>query len=279
MNDMIISIKNTDISVKEYRGQRVVTFQDIDKVHERPDGTARRNFNANKQHFTEGEDYFVRNSYEAKNEFNSVAPNGLTLITESGYLLLVKSFTDDLAWDIQKMLIKNYFKVGGVPDISTSTIPDDLIRYLPKDGELIPVVVLKELTKTTGFPAWKWRDRLSLSCTYGKDYVTLKCAELCDFKSYNNVWSTGGGLTVIFQSGMDKLRRRYGIGTKCKALSPICEPEQPISTPNSELQQSFSALEVLSAQYKKNKSDEEAAAITKCFDMILSDIREKSLSK
>lgn len=58
MDEITVSIKNTDISVKEYHGQRVVTFQDIDRVHERPEGTARRNFNANKQHFIEGEDYF-----------------------------------------------------------------------------------------------------------------------------------------------------------------------------------------------------------------------------
>lgn len=48
MNELI-HIENTDISVKEYKGQRVVTFKDIDMVHGRPDGTARRNFNTNKR--------------------------------------------------------------------------------------------------------------------------------------------------------------------------------------------------------------------------------------
>lgn len=36
--------------------------------------------------------------------------NDITLITESGYLMLVKSFTDDLAWTVQRALIKTYFK-------------------------------------------------------------------------------------------------------------------------------------------------------------------------
>ena len=49
----IIRIENSDISVKEYKGQRVVTFKDIDTVHGRPDGTARRNFNTNKRRFIE----------------------------------------------------------------------------------------------------------------------------------------------------------------------------------------------------------------------------------
>ena len=109
-----ITICDTALGIKEYNGQRVVTFKDIDTVHQRPDGTARRNFNTNKKHFIEGTDYFVRNSYEAKNEFNLVAPNGLVLVTESGYLMLAKSLTDDLAWQVQRELIKSYFRVQSI---------------------------------------------------------------------------------------------------------------------------------------------------------------------
>ena len=52
MNNVIIA--NENVSIKEYKGQRVVTFKDIDTVHQRPSGTARRNFNTNKKHFIEG---------------------------------------------------------------------------------------------------------------------------------------------------------------------------------------------------------------------------------
>lgn len=119
MNELT-TINNTQVLVKEFSGQRVVTFKEIDAVHGRPDGTARRNFNTNKSHLIEGEDYFVRNSSEAQNEFGITAPNGLTLITESGYLMLVKSFTDDLAWKVQRQLVKEYFraKTSG-PQFST----------------------------------------------------------------------------------------------------------------------------------------------------------------
>lgn len=109
MNELT-TINNTQVLVKEFSGQRVVTFKEIDAVHGRPDGTARKRFNDNREHFIEGEDYFVRNSDEAKNEFGITAPNGLTLITESGYLMLVKSFTDDLAWKVQRQLVKEYFR-------------------------------------------------------------------------------------------------------------------------------------------------------------------------
>ena len=114
MNELV-RIQNSDITVKEYRGQRVVTFKDIDLVHERPDGTAKRNFNANKEHFIESEDYFIIPYSEFCTNFvpNSKGgnPNNeVVLLTEQGYLMLVKSFTDDLAWTVQRQLVNGYFK-------------------------------------------------------------------------------------------------------------------------------------------------------------------------
>ena len=109
MQGKIVNINDQNIMVKEFKGHRVITFKDIDTVHERADGTARKRFNDNKKHFVEGEDYFVRKTDEAQAEYGITAPNGLTLITESGYLMLVKSFTDDLAWDVQRQLVKRYF--------------------------------------------------------------------------------------------------------------------------------------------------------------------------
>ena len=113
MND-VITIENTEMQIREYNGERVVTFKDIDTVHQRADGTASRNFRKNKKHFIEGVDYIRRNSSEAKKEYNIIAPNGLILVTESGYLLLVKSFTDDLSWKVQRQLVNAYFKVREV---------------------------------------------------------------------------------------------------------------------------------------------------------------------
>ena len=110
----LIHIGNSDIAIKEYKGKRVVTFKDIDAVHERPDGTARRNFNTNKKRFVEGEDFFVVSSDEIRtSRIIPISDNDFmdkTLITESGYLMLVKSFTDDLAWRVQRQLVNAYFK-------------------------------------------------------------------------------------------------------------------------------------------------------------------------
>lgn len=107
----LVAIGNTQIAVLFFNGQPVITLAMMDKVHSRPDGTASRNFNKNKGKLIENEDYFQRNSLEAKSEFDITAPNGLIILTETGYLLLVKSFTDDLAWQIQRQLVKAYFAV------------------------------------------------------------------------------------------------------------------------------------------------------------------------
>lgn len=118
MNELkTITINNTDISVKEYQDKRVVTLKEIDQCHGRPDGTARKRFNDNKTHFIEGVDYFKTKCSEVRPFFGQTLPNGfnpngdIILITESGYLMLVKSFTDDLAWDVQRQLVNSYFKV------------------------------------------------------------------------------------------------------------------------------------------------------------------------
>lgn len=119
MENNSIQINNKDLSVKEFRGQRVVTFKDIDMLHERVEGTARKRFNDNKKHFIQNEDYFVLNSDEAVKVFGIIAPNGLKLITESGYLMLVKSLHDDLAWKVQRDLVNNYFRVKSISNVES----------------------------------------------------------------------------------------------------------------------------------------------------------------
>lgn len=114
MNELTI-INNTQVLVKEFSGQRVVTFKEIDAVHGRPDGTAKRNFRSNRQHFIEGEDFFMLDQPDEIRSLGIQRPQGgtpesVTLITESGYLMLVKSFTDDLAWKVQRELVNGYFR-------------------------------------------------------------------------------------------------------------------------------------------------------------------------
>src|SRR5688500_7913354 len=92
-----VTIVDTTIPIVEYKGQRVITLESIDKLHRRPDGTAKRNFISNKDKFEEGKHYYVID-FSKKNEFRSfgidIPPRGITLISERGYSMLVKSFQD-----------------------------------------------------------------------------------------------------------------------------------------------------------------------------------------
>lgn len=112
-----IQTTNQVPSLKVWNGQRVVTFKDIDEVHNRPSGTAKTAFNRNRKRFIAGVDYFVitRSEFQkyAKDTFENFGdiPNrGLTALTETGYLMVVKPFTDDLSWNVQRQLVTGYFR-------------------------------------------------------------------------------------------------------------------------------------------------------------------------
>lgn len=113
-----ITINNKTIERKIYENQPVITFKDIDTVHQRPEGTASRNFRANRKHFIENVDFYDVTIEKCKSDeirragFNN--PRGGYLFTESGYLMLVKSFTDDLAWEVQRQLVNSYFRLKNV---------------------------------------------------------------------------------------------------------------------------------------------------------------------
>lgn len=124
-----------ELSIKEYNGHRVVTLRDVESLHRRPAGTAKTNFQNNKKRFLEGEDYFILQPSQ-KNEIHTFKiPNrGLTILTESGYLMLVKSFTDDLAWQVQRQLVNTYFKAK------------EIVAQQPKAPQSIEDILISALT-------------------------------------------------------------------------------------------------------------------------------------
>ena len=126
MNEILIN--NPNVLIKEYEGKRVITFKDIDMVHDRPEGTARRNFNTNKKHFIEGEDFYILDQPNEIRTLGITRPQGgtlpsVTLIAESGYLMLAKSLTNDLSWDVQRKLVNDYFTVKEVQSTFSGLSP------------------------------------------------------------------------------------------------------------------------------------------------------------
>ena len=117
MINNLITIADKEIELKEYNGERIVTAWDIAELHERDVKVVNQQMRNNIDKFIENEDYFIisRNnipksiSLTLKNN----APNlkEIILYTESGYLLLTKTFTDERSWNIQRQLVKSYFKL------------------------------------------------------------------------------------------------------------------------------------------------------------------------
>ncbi|MCD4828816.1 MAG: ORF6N domain-containing protein [Candidatus Cloacimonetes bacterium] len=109
-----ITIARHPLPIREHRGQRVVTFRDIAAVHDVKYDRVRRNFKTNRDHFNEGTDYFVITGQKSCNKFSRESVSVTTrvnLFTETGYLLLTKSLTDDTAWAVMRELVTRYFRV------------------------------------------------------------------------------------------------------------------------------------------------------------------------
>ena len=137
-----ITVHNNRMPLVEFQGQRVVTFAMVDEAHQRPKGTAKVTFSRNRPRFIEGEDFFIvvastvdwgstghlaRGIKHTGKKLTSIFPirGKVTLITESGYLLLTKPFNDDLAWQVQRQLIKAYFRnIPQFPELHKVHVPD-----------------------------------------------------------------------------------------------------------------------------------------------------------
>lgn len=106
----VVTVCEADLRVIEHQGHRVVTLAMVDAVHHRARGTARTRFNDNRAHLIQGEDFVKMSASEFRTRFPGAislrATSDVTLMFETGYLMLVKSFTDDLAWQVQRTLVK-----------------------------------------------------------------------------------------------------------------------------------------------------------------------------
>lgn len=132
-------INGHTIEVKEYNGKRVITFKDIDEVHERKSGTARKRFNDNKQWFVEGEDYFRISASVFRTligEMNEKHQTDVVLVTESGYLMIIKSFHDDLSWRLQRILVNSYFKAKEMQSENYDDLSPMLRMFIQQERQM-----------------------------------------------------------------------------------------------------------------------------------------------
>lgn len=218
--DKMIKINNNEVSIKEYKGQRVVTFKDIDMVHNRPNGTAHRNFKNNRMRFIEGVDFYNLQGDEIR--LLGIKSNyGGYVITETGYLMLVKSFTDDLAWTVQRELVNNYFNTRKAK-IETQEQPYEFVmKYYNNE----PVVTVKDIEHKTGISSMVLRWYVK-KLTLNKEYFLLEGNKLNEFKSQNPKVSTKfvSSLIIINEAGFIKLAKLIKQPKNCiefKRIEPI----------------------------------------------------------
>lgn len=187
MND-VVTIENTEMQIREYNGQRVVTFKDIDKAHGNKSGTARRNFNRNKKRFIEGEDYFFLTK-EISNETilpisNISVPNrGITILTESGYLLISKSFNDDLSWSVQRQLVNTYFKAKQERDIFTNTT-----QKIPFRTSSTPVPKNPNWYQRNRRRMNRISEKLDISLSYLYHHILVRLGEEFNLDAANEIY-------------------------------------------------------------------------------------------
>jgi hypothetical protein len=113
-----VEIFGQTITRIEYRGQQVVTYDQIDKLHGRK-GAAKSSHHENRERFEDGVDCILVPASQ-KLEFRTFGievPNrGLMVFTQRGYLKITRSFKDDKSWAIFDEMLDRYFLVKEVID-------------------------------------------------------------------------------------------------------------------------------------------------------------------
>lgn len=118
MNE-IVKVGNENISVVEWKGQRVITTTLLAEVYETDANNVKNNFNNHKSNFVEGKHFFLLQGEELrefKNNVNDVDlvgknANRLYLWTERGANRHCKILDTDKAWEQFDNLEETYFKV------------------------------------------------------------------------------------------------------------------------------------------------------------------------
>lgn len=117
-NIKTVEMAGIEVPFREWNDFQVLTLSDIDKIHNRADGSAKRCFLSNKDRYEEDIDYYKCDHIAAKEYFHIIAPNGLYLLTMGGYLHLLKSWDDDISWKMYRYIINVIIKDINVFDIA-----------------------------------------------------------------------------------------------------------------------------------------------------------------
>lgn len=116
MKTELAPVAARDLQIVEYRGQRVVTTEQLAAGYGATEQMITNNFNRNKSRFVEGKHYFKLSGEEVeilRNSFRGVQisnkARSLTLWTERGAANHAKMLETDQAWGYHEDLVEFYF--------------------------------------------------------------------------------------------------------------------------------------------------------------------------
>lgn len=131
----------TDIQKIEHNGITVLTTQQIADAYETNTDTITKNFNRNKERYTEGKHYICLKGDELK-EFRAngqidLSPNTHTfyLWTKKGAFLHAKSLNTDNAWELYDALVDNYFDKQNRKIDTSKLSPELQMFYVIADAQ------------------------------------------------------------------------------------------------------------------------------------------------
>ena len=203
----LVKIEDTELAIREYNGQRVVTFKDIDTVHKRPTGTARKAFNRNKDRFEAGKHYFIL-QYKGENSNvhqtdirNIIVPNrGITILTERGYLMLAKVFDDDLSWKVQDQLVDTYFKAR--ESINTEVLQAEPMEFPIRRTSSTPVPRNPSFYIRNRRKINKLCDMANITLSVLYHHILMRVGEEYDLTAAEKIYETERGYKPVYPMDM-----------------------------------------------------------------------------
>lgn len=223
-----------ELAVTEYRDIRVLTTQQIAEAYGTDEKTVSKNFNNNKDRYTEGKHYVCLRGEELK-QFKSNSQNlriasnvnTLYLWTEKGAFLHAKSLGTDKAWEVYENLVDFYFNKKKV--MSTA----EQIQILAQGN-----IELEQKIDSVDKDLQEFKREMPL--------LAIECHQITDAKNKKVVPLLGGKDSNAYKNASlrgrvyrdleGQLRREFGVSSykaihrnqTDKALEIISEYELPL---------------------------------------------------
>jgi hypothetical protein len=199
-----------NLQITEYKDIRVLTTQQIAEAYGTDTNVITKNFNRNKDRYTEGKHYVCLEGDELK-EFKtkgqidlSLKVNKLYLWTEKGAFLHAKSLGTDEAWEVYERLVDFYFNKQ-----KPLTIPEQIQILAQGNIELEKKVDsinkdLQDFKKDLPLLAVECEKITKAVCTKGTDVLGGK-----DSKAYND----RSLRSKVFRDIHNEAKRQFGVTT------------------------------------------------------------------